>query len=464
MHASRALLLDIDIVVCELQEELPAEQLRNLWVHSYSYIGTNPLQQPAYSHLQSIVRHRGAMQQLSVVLNGISNSSTSSSTAAAARAAAAAAAIAGGAVTTRAASSSLALAAAAAAAAGPADGAVVVGVVPAAAHGAAAQMPAPMGRVTTRAAAAAGYQQLQQRQQQATHRVLGSAAVASSNQHAFNGASSSGQQQPMMMSDRSLPTPQRTALAPVGFSAAEHAARAGPAAVGAASLMAGLTGGLGGSTGLEAADPTNTPAGAAASASAAGAGSASRRATRELPARRAVVSSRYGCRSSSAAAGQGTAPAATGAGSSSAAGSSAPRGPTLVVEDSFSAGMLAAPPGSTTPASPKHTAAGHRGLAALFAGAGMAAGVRTRSSDVLLHCQQWASTDLEGLIEGTPQPPQLINPSAQLHGRMLEAVQARHGMAGKGLAAAAADQVHPVGTSGSSLLAARQAAAAAGLA
>jgi hypothetical protein len=129
-------------------------------------------------------------------------------------------------------------------------------------------------------------------------------------------------------------------------------------------------------------------------------GSSRRCATRELPPRRAVAVSRYGmlaCRGSSGTPARGTllpgapdgpsssgrpagashvgmtAAAAhqrTGAGSSSGLSLILP-GTAAAAATTTGAGAPAGPPaGSMTPASPKHAAAGTRGLAALFAGVG----------------------------------------------------------------------------------------------
>lgn len=458
------------VTIC-IQEELPAEQLRNLWVHSYSYIGTNPLQQPAYSHLQLIVQQRGPIKQLNVILHGVS-SSPGSSTAVTPIAATsttvtghrAAAGYRGARLPAAAVGSMLA----------PADGTVVIGVLPAVAAPRLPMQQLPCaGRVTTRAAAAASNQQLQQRlqQQQPAHLPQGSApASASSSRTIPNAPGSSNQQLPQSAyNDRSLPTPQRMSLAPMSPGAGEHViGRVGPAAAGAASLMAGLAGG----PSLQHLHATAAAAsGAAPFAPAIAAhGPATRRATRELPARRAVVSSRYGCRSagtSSSAAAEASTPPATagldGSGAGVAAAAAVPcAAPAAADRFSFTGGMLLSAAVGIARSSPKQSSSGPRGLVALFNDASSAAGgVRTRGAELMLQTQRLGSVDLGGLAEGTPHPPQMLPLPSDVQGCALESAAGRLASGVKGLTTAGAADDWVAGAGSSGVLTARQAALAA---
>jgi hypothetical protein len=334
---------------------------------------------------------------------------------------------------------------------------VIVGVVPAAAAcmvaaaavgsaacGAAA---APAVRVTR---ASAGHQQRMQQhhqQQQQTHHhpqqqqqqpprcqvsaVLTRSAHAAATsgvltRHAAaQGASAGSQQQQQLLSanDRLLPTPQRTSLAPFQAPAttASRAGQADSAAVGAGTFMVGCvelaahnpSAQLNMHSCAGSSSSTLVAVGVCSNPASANNSSGKRCATRELPARRAVASSKYGdlaCRGGgvTSSAGTGTAggadPGAPSTRVSHSDISSSNRLQSLIIPDP--AAGLAVSAGSS---SPKH---GSRGLAALFAGAGCSSSCLTaRGRDGMWSTQRdrlsHEEMDRRILLEGTPQPPQL---------------------------------------------------------
>lgn len=396
-----------------VQEEVPGPQLRALWVQSYSYAGTHTSQQPAYTLLQHIVSNCGklgflpaasssssAKQEATAVLAAAPGAATAEAAAPAA-AAGAAGEVAPEALAPASAAVNRVLTRAAAAAGlvssqrkdlqqqSPAVG-------PAAAAAAAA-VAAPLGEHASFCSGAGHAHASSSR---------GSAPVAAASLDADQGAVLATPQRPAAVSAGHMVPPMGPLPDFAAMAGALDAAATTPAATTSAAAGATAAGHAEGHSGLQL--PSTG-------------GSSRRCATRELPPRRAVAVSRYGmlaCRGSNGTPARGTlllgapdgpsssgraggashvgvAAAAThqrtGAGSSSGLslilpGTAAPAAtttgagmpPGLLADgagpSTFRAALAGAPAGppagSMTPASPKHAAAGTRGLAALFAGVG----------------------------------------------------------------------------------------------
>lgn len=377
-----------------LQEEVAGSQLRALWVTSYSYSGVTS-QQAAYALLERIVTNPGKLEYLPQAEESSSTTQQEAQDAAAAPAAACEA-------------SGTASAVDAAAPAPPAATA-------AEAASASAGLAWLVNRVVTRAAAAAGLASGPVAGPPAAAAAAGTAGPVDHKHAARSSAGSSTSHAGSSMA--------RPAVAPAALTEAEQAAalatpqRPSAGTSHAAAAVMGPPPGMAAAAGHTPA--ATTPAAATAVAAIAGqhdgaddglqlpgsgCGSA-RRGTRELPPRRAVAVSRYGMLASRCSTPARGAAAAADVPSSSKAGSShvgvatavaaarqhSEPGSTLGVMPGQAAaaaqpagmrtdgmGMSRAapaaafcgPPGSMTPASPKHAAAGTRGLAALFAGVG----------------------------------------------------------------------------------------------
>lgn len=384
-----------------MQEEVVGQQLRALWVQSYSYVGTNPTQQPSYTHLQQIVSACGKLTYLPSLQGNASNNAEDSKVASAASAAVAEDA---------AAPAASSAADAAMAPAAPAQEAAIAPAGPA------------LNRVMTRSAAAAGLASNQSAKRQ---HVAAAPQVAEPSSHSARAAAGSSHVGSSRLSSLApaqhdpidaehgtvLATPQRPTAVQAGplaaVAAIPAAAAAGPSTAVTPPTMAGTPAGL-------------TSTGQLQAAQSAGGSSARRCATRELPPRRAVAVSRYGMLASRGGNGLGAgnlaavdapgssravAPgiasadtsttlvrskpagsSAVAAGPAAAASTAAgllpgAAGPsTCTAKPAAAAGPSAPPPGSMTPASPKHAAAGTRGLAALFAGVGPGGGGSSHNS------------------------------------------------------------------------------------
>lgn len=378
-----------------VQEEVLGPQLRALWVTSYSYAGPTAAQQPAYNLLRKIVADCCKLSYLPPVEASGGSKQQAAPQPTATEAADAVAAE---------------PAAVVAPAAAPAPAAAAAEGAPTAAVEATDQAaPATGNRVLTRAAAAAGLASCQRQQQQqfaptGAHAVPVGTPAGELGQHSRTAPDSSHASSSRATSlaaansgaenNAPLATPQRPAAASTGQAvppmgplpdfAALTAAATPPAAI-ASAASAGH---------VEAHNSQQQPP-----STGGGSTSARRCPTRELPPRRAVAVSRYGMLASR---GNGCTPArgalpAADAPSSSRAGShtgmpaghpptgfgsssglyltlpgAAGAGPSGLNADgagpsSLRAGVLLGTAGSMTPASPKHAAAGTRGLAALFA-------------------------------------------------------------------------------------------------
>jgi hypothetical protein len=384
------------------QETVLGQQLRALWVTSYSYAGPTAAQQPAYNLLRKIVADCCKLSYLPPV--EASSDSKQQPTAQP--------------TVTEAATADVPAAEPAAVdtleAGAPAAAATAAEGAPAAAAVESTDQAAPStgNRVLTRAAAAAGLASCQRQQQQqvapaAAHAVLAgtpgehgqhSRTAAGSSHASSSKAASVAAANPDADNNAPLATPQRPAavstgqavppMGPLPDFAAHNAAATPPAAIaGAASA--------------EHAEAHNGPQQPPSTSG--GNASARRCPTRELPPRRAVAVSRYGMlasRGNGSTPARGALPAGdipssskavshtgmpaghhrTGSGSCSGlhptlpgavgAGLSGLSADGAGPSSSRVAGVLLGTAGSMTPASPKHAAAGTRGLAALFAGVG----------------------------------------------------------------------------------------------